>query len=140
MSGLEQWIKKKQDIKTISNRIIEPEQADIEISDLEMVESDSEDPDYMDTDHSEPSPIINNIVMNELRLGEYNTSNLSKTNHLWNVLVQTVESDVLYSTRLAYIHQEILPNNPDISPESISERLGYPLGVSMVILHNLRSE
>ncbi len=140
MSGLEQWIKKKQDMKPISNRIIEPEQAEPEISDLNTVEFDSENPDNMDADHSEPSPIIKNIVMNELRLGEYNTSNLSETNSLWKVLVQTVESDVLYSTRLAYVRKEIFPNNPDISPESISERLGYPLGVSMVILHNLRSE
>ena len=127
-------------MKPISNRIIEPDQADPEIKDLKMVESDSEEPDYIGTDHSEPSPTINNIIMNEIRLGDNTTSNLSKTNPLWKVLVQTVESDVLYTTRLAYVRQEIFPNNPDISPESISERLGYPLGVSMVILHNLKSE
>ena len=139
MSGLEQWIKKKRDMKPISNRIIEPDQADPEITDRKMVESDSEDPDYIGTDHSEPSPTINNIILNEIRL-EDNTSSIPKTNQLWKVLVQTVESDVLYTTRLAYVRQEIFPNNPDISPESITERLGYPLGVSMVILHNLRSE
>ena len=140
MSGLEQWIKKKQDMKPISNRIIEPDQADPEIKDLKMAESDSEEPDYIGTDHSEPSPTINNIILNEIRLGDNTTSNLSKTNPLWKVLVQTVESDVLYTTRLAYVRQEIFPKNPDISPEVISERLGYPLGVSMVILHNLKSE
>lgn len=67
-------------------------------------------------------------------------SSIIETNPLWKVLIDTVEKDNLFSSRLAYVRENIFLNQPDITPEDLSERIGAPLGVSMVILYRLREE
>ena len=56
------------------------------------------------------------------------------------VLIDTVEAEILFPNRLAYVRQYIINTNQDITPEELTERTGFPLGVSMVILFRLRNE
>ncbi|MFX0211158.1 MAG: hypothetical protein ACFFDT_34580 [Candidatus Hodarchaeota archaeon] len=67
-------------------------------------------------------------------------SDTIEANPLWKVLIETVEKDNLYSNRLAYVRENIILTQPDITPEELSERIGIPLGISMVILYRLQEE
>lgn len=67
-------------------------------------------------------------------------SDTIEANPLWNVLIETVEKDNLYSNRIAYVREKIVPTQPDITPEELSDKIGIPLGVSMVILYRLQEE
>lgn len=61
-------------------------------------------------------------------------------NPLWGVLVEAVHSLPLYRSHKNYIKEVILPEKPNVKPEEISERLGMPLGETMVILEELSRE
>ena len=67
------------------------------------------------------------------------SSNLDK-NPLWGVLVEVIHSLPLYRSHKNYIKEVILPDKPNVKPEEISERLGMPLGETMVILEELGRE
>lgn len=64
------------------------------------------------------------------------SGNLDK-NPLWGVLVDAVHNLPLYRNHKNYIKEVILPEKPNVKPEEISERLGMPLGETMVILVEL---
>jgi len=57
---------------------------------------------------------------------------------LWKALKQTVQSLPLYPTHKSYVREKILPQEPLISYEQLSARLGIPTGEAMVILSELR--
>ena len=59
---------------------------------------------------------------------------------LWQLLVESVHSSVMYPTHKAYTRDSILPNQPDVSANELSERLGMPLGAAIVILNELIKE
>lgn len=59
-------------------------------------------------------------------------------NPLWKVLVDTVKSMSLYPVHKSYVREKIIPNEPFISAEELSVRLGIPLGEALVILDELR--
>jgi hypothetical protein len=59
---------------------------------------------------------------------------------LWQLLVETVHASVMYPTHKAYIRDNMLPQNSDISAVEIVERLGMPLGEALVILSELLPE
>jgi hypothetical protein len=56
---------------------------------------------------------------------------------LWQLLVQAVHASVMYPTHKAYTRDSILPNQPDVSPTELSDRLGMPFGEALVILSEL---
>jgi hypothetical protein len=56
---------------------------------------------------------------------------------LWQLLVETVHTSVMYSARKAYIRDSILPQKPDVSAVELAERLGMSLGEALVILNEL---
>ena len=59
-------------------------------------------------------------------------------NPLWLILAETAQRLPLYSAHKAYVRDNILPENPDVSAEEISHRLDTTLGEAMVILSELR--
>jgi hypothetical protein len=59
---------------------------------------------------------------------------------LWSVLVETVHRLPLYRSHRSYVKETILPNKPSVTPEELSERIGMPLGESIVILDELKVE
>ncbi|MCS7136576.1 MAG: phosphopantetheine adenylyltransferase [Nitrososphaerota archaeon] len=59
-------------------------------------------------------------------------------NPLWKILVDTVRNMSLYPVHKSYVRDKILMNEPSISAEELSVRLGIPLGEAMVILDELR--
>lgn len=60
-------------------------------------------------------------------------------NHaLWDILVETVHSMIMYPSHKAYVMDRILPAKPLIEPADLSHRLGIPVGEAMVILSELR--
>ncbi|MBN2334884.1 hypothetical protein JXL21_04950 [Candidatus Bathyarchaeota archaeon] len=63
----------------------------------------------------------------------------AKSNPLWHILVETAQRLPLYNSHLAYVRDEILPENPDVTAEEISHRLDTPLGAAIVILSELRN-
>jgi hypothetical protein len=61
-------------------------------------------------------------------------------NPLWGLLIETSHSLPLYKSHKNYIQEVILPSQPDIKPEELSERLNMPLGEAMVILEEIYNE
>ena len=61
-----------------------------------------------------------------------------RKNPLWLILAETAQRLPLYNAHKAYVRDEILPENPDVSAEEISHRLDATLGEAMVILSELR--
>ncbi len=113
MPGLENWMKKRQGGELNNREPSEP---------------------------SEPSPPVHNSEADERPPRENKLSEPIESNPLWEVLVETVEKGVLFPNRLAYARQKLVNNNSKLTPEELSDRAGFPLGVSMVILHHLREE
>lgn len=57
---------------------------------------------------------------------------------LWPILVETVHALVMYAYHKAYTREEILHENPNITPQELAARLGIPLGEALVILYELK--
>ncbi|MBT0159943.1 hypothetical protein G4O51_08155 [Candidatus Bathyarchaeota archaeon A05DMB-2] len=68
-----------------------------------------------------------------------NLENYSKEK-LWAILVETVQSIVMYPTHKAYTRENILPANSDVTPEELALRLNISLGEALVILDELAEE
>ncbi|MBD3206627.1 hypothetical protein GF319_09845 [Candidatus Bathyarchaeota archaeon] len=60
------------------------------------------------------------------------------SNPLWLILVETAKELPLYNAHKAYVRDNILSENPDITIEEISHRLDMPVGEAMVILWELK--
>ena len=58
-------------------------------------------------------------------------------NPLWEILVETVHSLVMYAHHKAYVRDVVFSENPEIKPEELAARLGIPLGEALVILYEL---
>ncbi|MFQ5831131.1 MAG: hypothetical protein ACE5H4_00305 [Candidatus Thorarchaeota archaeon] len=63
-----------------------------------------------------------------------------KTHPLWDILVETARKNPRYASLAGYTRDVILSKNPDISPKELAGRLSVTLGVSMVILDDIKSE
>jgi hypothetical protein len=61
-------------------------------------------------------------------------------NPLWGLLVETAHRLPLYKSHKNYVREVILPSEPDIKPEELSERLNMPLGEAMVIFEEIYGE
>jgi hypothetical protein len=61
-------------------------------------------------------------------------------NPLWLILIETVQKLPLYPSHKAFIRDNILPTEPEITPEQVSRRLDMPLGEALVILAELTEE
>jgi hypothetical protein len=61
-------------------------------------------------------------------------------NELWPILVDTVQSLILYQHHKAYVRDVLLPDKPESSPRDLTLDLGISLGEAMVILYELRHE
>jgi len=61
-------------------------------------------------------------------------------NELWPILVDTVQSLILYQHHKAYVRDVLLPDKPESSPRDLTLDLGISLGEAMVILFELRHE
>jgi len=59
-------------------------------------------------------------------------------NPLWNILVETAKSLPLYHMHKAYVLNKILGEDPFITYEELSTRMGIPRGEALVILHEIR--
>jgi len=57
---------------------------------------------------------------------------------LWDILLETVHSMIMYPSHKAYVMDRILPAEPLIEAADLSHRLGIPVGEAMVILSELR--
>lgn len=57
-----------------------------------------------------------------------------RTNPLWPILVETTKASPLYSGLVGYIHDQIIPSNPDISPRELASKLSISIGEALVIL------
>jgi hypothetical protein len=68
-----------------------------------------------------------------------NLENYSKEK-LWAILVETVQSSVMYPTHKAYTRDSILPENADVTAEELALRLNMSLGEALVILDELAEE
>jgi hypothetical protein len=66
-----------------------------------------------------------------MNLDEYNKEKL------WQLLVETVHSSVMYPTHKAYTRDTILPRKSDLTATELAGLLGMPLGEALVILSEL---
>ena len=57
---------------------------------------------------------------------------------LWLILVEVVHRLPMYRYHKAYVRDNILLENPEITAEELSKRLDIPLGEALVILSELR--
>jgi len=67
-------------------------------------------------------------------LDNYNKENL------WQLLVDTVHTSVMYSYHKAYTRQTVLQETPDITPDELARRLNMSLGAALVILDELTNQ
>jgi hypothetical protein len=61
-------------------------------------------------------------------------------NELWPILVDTVQSLILYQHHKAYVRDVLLLDKPESAPHDLTLDLGISLGEAMVILYELRQE
>ncbi len=59
---------------------------------------------------------------------------------LWAILVETVHSVVMYPSHKGYTRENLLRENPDLTPMELSNRLHMSLGEALVIIDELRAE
>jgi len=59
-------------------------------------------------------------------------------NPLWQILVDTVHSLVMYPYHKAYVREVVLLEQPNIRAEELALRLNISLGESLVILYELQ--
>jgi hypothetical protein len=130
MPGLENWMKKRKESELNRNKASEsgPPADDVLLGESPKVDAaphESMEPDIL---LDEPL-LVKNVVLESI-----------ESNPLWKVLIDTVEAEILFPNRLAYVRQNIIPTHQNITPEELTERTGFPLGVSMVILFRLREK
>jgi len=128
--GLENWMKKRKESELNRSKASEsgPQEDDVLLDEPSRVDDttqESMEPEFLVDDLS----LIKDVMLESI-----------ESNPLWKVLVDTVESEILFPNRLAYVRQNIITKNKNITPEELMERTGFPLGVSMVILSHLRKE
>jgi len=61
-----------------------------------------------------------------------------KENPLWLILLETAQSLPMYKAHLNYTRDIIIPENKQITPEELSQRLDITLGEALVILSEIR--
>lgn len=66
-------------------------------------------------------------------------SNLSK-DELWEALVQTAHSLLMFKSHKRYVEENMLKEKPDISARELAIRLSIPLGEALVLLSETRGE
>lgn len=59
---------------------------------------------------------------------------------LWQILVDTVHSLVMYPTHKAYTRELILQEKPEITASELANKLNLSLGEALVIIHELTEE
>ena len=59
---------------------------------------------------------------------------------LWKLLIDTAHSSVMYPTHKGYTRDTILPQQANIAPSELAERLGMSIGEALVILSELTAE
>ena len=62
-----------------------------------------------------------------------------KSHPLWDILVETARRSPLYSGLSGYIRDNVLPNNPEISPKQLASKLSISIGEALVILDAVES-
>ena len=61
-------------------------------------------------------------------------------NPLWQVLVETVHTMVMYPHHKAYTRDVILHEQPEVKPRDLATKLDITLGEAVVILHELKKQ
>jgi hypothetical protein len=59
---------------------------------------------------------------------------------LWQILVDTVHSLVMYPRHKAYTRETILQEKPEITASELANKLNLSLGEALVIIHELAEE
>ncbi len=59
-----------------------------------------------------------------------------KQHPLWPILMESVRRNPMYPNLRAYVNQEILPKEPNISPRELAGLLSISLGEALVILND----
>jgi len=59
---------------------------------------------------------------------------------IWRALVDTAHALLMYKNHKRYVEDVMLKEKPDISPNELAIQLNIPLGESLVILAETRSE
>jgi hypothetical protein len=87
-------------------------------------------------DTEELNPTVERMKLVSPLLLDIDISNLDG-NPLWTVLVDTAKRNPMYAGLAGYIRDQILPNNPHISPKELASRLSISLGEALVILADI---
>jgi hypothetical protein len=79
--------------------------------------------------------------MRQLSTGDFalNLDDYSKE-QLWQMMVETIHSSVMFPTHKAYTRDKILPEKPDISPKELAGFLNMSLAEALVILSELSED
>ncbi|TFG15572.1 hypothetical protein EU537_00700 [Candidatus Thorarchaeota archaeon] len=93
---------------------------------------DTENKDDLQEIEPRPQP------QNSTRLVDIDIKNF-KSHPLWDILVETARRSPLYSGLSGYIRDNILPNNPEISPKQLASKLSISIGEALVILDAIKS-
>ena len=59
-------------------------------------------------------------------------------NPLWLILLETAQNLPMYKAHLNYTRDVIIPENKQITPEELSQRLNITLGEALVIFSEIR--
>ena len=59
---------------------------------------------------------------------------------LWRLIVDNVHAAVMYPNHKAYVRDVILPENPEVKPAELVNRLNMPLAEALVILDELAED
>ena len=61
-----------------------------------------------------------------------------ENNPLWQILVDTVHTNVMYPHHKAYTRDTVLTDQPQITAQELALKLNISLGESLVILYELQ--
>jgi hypothetical protein len=57
---------------------------------------------------------------------------------LWPILVETVHAMVMFPHHKAYVAENLLNDQPNITPKKLAAEMSIPLGEALVILYEIR--
>ncbi|MEM2110795.1 MAG: hypothetical protein QXX08_02835 [Candidatus Bathyarchaeia archaeon] len=57
---------------------------------------------------------------------------------LWPILVETVHAMVMFSHHKAYVAENVLNGQPNITPKKLAAEMGIPFGEALVILYEIK--
>lgn len=86
-----------------------------------------------DTSDAKDVPQVRSIKYDSGRTFDIDVADF-KGHPLWAILIETARNNPLFSNRAGFAHNQIIPNNPKITPKELASELAITVGEALAIL------